>query len=141
MARYHHEPYCFYMEKEKICKKHGVTVHILDSQNYLRCKKCRVENVYKYRKNLKLKLINYYGGKCILCNYNKCYQALEFHHIDESQKSFDISDKSHYSFSQLKNEIDKCVLLCSNCHREVEYKITSLDNIRPLSLKGEAPVL
>ena len=54
-------------------------------------------------------------------SYNKCVGALEFHHIDPKTKSFEISSHS-YKFETMKNEVDKCLLLCSNCHREEHYQ-------------------
>jgi len=71
--------------------------------------------------------IDYKGGKCIVCGYNKCTWALEFHHIDPKEKEFSISDKGYTrSWDKVKIELDKCVLLCANCHREVEAGFTQL---------------
>lgn len=66
----------------------------------------------------KLKAIEYKGGKCIVCGYNKSIRALQFHHLDPTQKDFGISGTTK-SFEKLKPELDKCVLLCANCHGEV----------------------
>lgn len=55
-------------------------------------------------------------GGCKICGYNKCLEALEFHHIDPKQKDGNISRITNVD--RLNKEIDKCVLLCSNCHRE-----------------------
>lgn len=59
------------------------------------------------------------GGKCVLCGYVRCYRALEFHHVNPETKSFEIADYSR-SFDLQVAEIKKCILLCANCHREVE---------------------
>lgn len=67
---------------------------------------------------VKIKLIEYKGGKCILCDYNKCSSALHFHHLNPNEKDFSIGGKS-LSFEKLKNEVDKCILVCSNCHSEI----------------------
>lgn len=77
-------------------------------------------SVVDWRKRTKAKLVEYKGGKCQNpeCCYDKCVAALEFHHIDPAEKDFAISAKS-YSFERLKKEVDKCVMLCSNCHIEV----------------------
>lgn len=62
-----------------------------------------------------------FGGKCKLCGYNKCHRALHFHHLDPDKKSFGISEKgSTHSWDKMVEESKKCVLLCSNCHAEVE---------------------
>jgi hypothetical protein len=64
--------------------------------------------------------VEYKGGKCSSCGYNKCIAALEFHHLDPSKKDFSISSSGNTrSWNKVKEELDKCVLLCSNCHREV----------------------
>lgn len=83
-------------------------------------------NVINWKKNNKIKLIEYKGGKCQVCGYDRCENALEFHHIDPSLKSFEISNNS-FSFEKMKTEVDKCALLCSNCHREVHAKIINLN--------------
>ena len=67
------------------------------------------------RTELKERAVAYLGGKCKLCPYDRCLAALEFHH--PGQKDFEISSKS--SWEAIVPELDKCVLLCSNCHREV----------------------
>lgn len=63
-------------------------------------------------------LIDYKGGACQFCGYNKCQEALDFHHLDSKKKDFNISGGTK-SFERLKPEIDKCVLVCANCHREI----------------------
>lgn len=66
--------------------------------------------------NIKDKAVKYMGGCCLICGYNKCNRALHFHHINNFEKDFDISSKT--SWSVVKEELDKCVLLCANCHME-----------------------
>lgn len=80
------------------------------------------EAVISWRKRTKQKLIDYKGGKCHYCGYDKCIEALEFHHLDPNQKDFQISGTSK-SFDNLKQEADKCVLVCANCHREIHAGI------------------
>lgn len=82
----------------------------------------------KKRKDLKVQAINYKGGKCENCGYDKCNEALEFHHNIPSEKEFSISKTGNtYSWEKIRNEIDKCSLLCANCHREVHVKLLSLN--------------
>ncbi len=76
------------------------------------------ESVILWRKRVKLKLTEYKGGKCEVCGYDKCVRALEFHHKNPKEKDFQISGKS-LSFDKLKVEVDKCILVCSNCHCEI----------------------
>ena len=80
------------------------------------------ESVILWRKRTKKKLIEYKGGKCELCGYNKCDSALQFHHKDPTEKDFSISGRS-LSFDRLKEEVDKCMLVCSNCHAEIHENI------------------
>ena len=84
------------------------------------------EAVITWRKRTKIKLIEYKGGKCELCGYNKCTSALHFHHLNPNEKDFSISGKS-LSFEKLKSEVDKCVLVCSNCHSEIHEGITKVE--------------
>lgn len=79
--------------------------------NYIRTK--------TFRKRTKDKAIEYKGGKCIICGYNRCASAMDFHHLDPSKKDFALSQNMCKAWSKIKDELDKCVLLCSNCHREV----------------------
>lgn len=70
------------------------------------------------RRALRQQAVDYKGGCCQICGYNRCLEAFDFHHIDEQTKSFTIS--AHLtSFKAIKAELDKTVLLCANCHREV----------------------
>lgn len=83
--------------------------------------------VAKRRKKIKQLAVRYKGGKCILCGYNKCIDALQFHHKDEKNKKFGLSqDGITRSWNRTKKELDKCVLLCANCHREIHSGISQL---------------
>ena len=85
------------------------------------------EVVIWWRNRVKTKLVEYKGGKCQCCGYNRCIRALEFHHLDPSQKDFTISGKSK-SFETLKKEADKCILVCSNCHKEIHAGIRKIED-------------
>lgn len=69
----------------------------------------------------KIKAVLSLGGKCTSCEYNKNLSALEFHHIGPSTKEFalDLRVFSNLSDVKLNIELEKCELLCANCHREV----------------------
>ncbi len=83
--------------------------------------------VSKRRKNLLEKAREYKGGQCIICGYKKCSRALSFHHIDPKKKSFGIASQGiTRSWEKLQKELDKCVLVCSNCHMEIHEKVTQL---------------
>ncbi|PIS42998.1 MAG: hypothetical protein COT24_00465 [Candidatus Kerfeldbacteria bacterium CG08_land_8_20_14_0_20_40_16] len=82
--------------------------------------------VSRRRKSVRKKAIQYKGGKCILCGYNKCKQALEFHHL-KGGKGFGISAKGYTrKWENIIRELDKCVLVCANCHRELHDGLTQL---------------
>lgn len=78
------------------------------------------EAVKRWRKNTKNKLIQGMGGKCFICGYNRCNSALEFHHINPNEKDFGLASSraSIKNFNSLIKEVEKCVILCSNCHKE-----------------------
>jgi len=104
----------------KICSKHPDSEFSTPKNGgRRRCRACTVDAVVKYRRNVKLRAIEYKGGKCIRCDYNKCVAALHFHHIDPDTKEFSIGKTGvTRSWAKLKKELDKCELLCSNCHAE-----------------------
>ena len=75
------------------------------------------------RKENKLRAISLFGGKCSLCGYNKCSAALDFHHTDPNKKDDDIKDMfNKYSWETTYKELKKCILVCSNCHRELHWR-------------------
>ena len=105
----------------KKCPKHGITEHILLSNGSYKCKECRKNAVIDIRRRNKIRLVEYKGGKCEICGYNKCIDALELHHLNPNEKEFGIAGETR-SLEKLKIEADKCILLCANCHRELHSK-------------------
>lgn len=92
-----------------------------DRAEYLR------KAVSKRRKKLKEMAREYKGNKCVICGYNRCSSALDFHHKDPKKKDFSLSVRGlTRSWDKIKNEINKCVLVCANCHREIHAGITQL---------------
>ena len=111
----------------KACRKHGQTTHFPRPDGAFRCGKCASEWVIRNRRKKKEKLVAMFGGKCLICGYKKYAGALDFHHTDPKTKSFALSVKGlSYSWDSLVLEAKKCVLVCKNCHTEIEAKITSL---------------
>ncbi len=81
--------------------------------------------------------VEFKGGKCQMCGYNRCIEALEFHHTDASQKDFGLSDKGYTrSWIKIQAEIEKCVLVCANCHRELHAQ-TQLSAEKRIEKSGE----
>ena len=86
----------------------------------MRCRACRGEAVQKRRRKLKAMALEYKGGRCEMCGYSRCSEALEFHHEDPEAKEFALGHRGlTRSWEKIKQELDKCQLLCANCHREV----------------------
>jgi|GEM_PF-1188099 len=77
-----------------------------------------IQGVVTWRQRTKLRAVAYKGGRCQRCGYDRCIQALQFHHLDPNQKDFTISGKT-MAWERIRDEIDKCVLLCANCHAEL----------------------
>lgn len=111
-----------YITKE--CKRHGEVKYVLEpSRNSYRCTKCRADRVSEWRRRLKQKAIDYKGGKCEKCGYNKCNAALEFHHLNPDEKDFAIGSNGHCrKWETIKSELDKCIMVCSNCHKEINHE-------------------
>lgn len=94
------------------CAKSTVSYHLNNKDKILKRQRLK-------RKSKKQKLVDYKGGKCEMCGYDKCIEALEFHHIDPNEKEFTITVSKNYDLKSLKKESDKCMLVCANCHREI----------------------
>ena len=83
--------------------------------------------VSRRRKKLREMARDYKGGKCTTCGYNKSQRALSFHHVNPKEKDFDLSSRGlTRSWERIKKEIDKCVLLCANCHMVLHDGVTQL---------------
>ena len=118
-------------KKEKKCILCGQKF-VINTPNRQYCYNCSPKGLsaadtlrYKKRK-LKHLLIEYKGGKCQKCGYNQCEGALQFHHKDPNQKEFGLANinlnDSNFSLQKILEEVDKCELLCANCHSESHYK-------------------
>jgi len=94
--------------------------------------------VSKRRKTLRIKLVAYKGGCCILCGYNRCIDALDLHHLDASQKEFGISSGGlTRSWEKIAAEADKCILVCANCHREIHAGAVQPEQVIARGKQGE----
>lgn len=109
------------------CQIHGATEFVQRPDGSMRCKRCRSEAVSRRRRKVKAILIAEAGGVCILCGYSRSVRALEFHHLDPGEKRFGLSAQGlARSLEAMRIEARKCVLLCSNCHAEVEDGLVSV---------------
>ncbi len=75
------------------------------------------------RRSMKLQAIKMLGGKCSKCGYDRCVDALEFHHENQDEKEFKLGSGNTMSWKDYKSEAMKCILVCSNCHKEIHSKI------------------
>jgi hypothetical protein len=102
------------------CPRHGMTRHVRRKEGF-RCARCRVEQVADKRRRIKRQLVLEAGGRCELCGYDRCVAALQFHHLDRGTKRFALSQQGvARSIAEAREEAAKCMLLCANCHAEVE---------------------
>jgi len=111
------------MEKHKLikeCKIHGLTTF---NGKRPRCGRCQTAAVDKRRKKIKQMAVDLLGGCCEKCGYNKYIGALEFHHKDPSKKDFAIGKGVQLGWEKIKAEVLKCMLLCSNCHKEEHARL------------------
>lgn len=112
---------------ERRCQKHGVAKFILENRGYYRCTRCRAERVHARRKKVKELLVQEAGGRCVVCGYDRHLGALQFHHLDPAKKSFGIAHRGFTrGIASARLEVAKCVLLCANCHAEIEGGVANL---------------
>jgi len=114
-------------EKHPRWSKHPTGICSIDGCN----NKHYVHDLCKkhHAQKCKQRAVEYKGGRCQICGYAKYFGALEFHHKDPKVKDFVVGSWTHSSnqWEKIKREIDKCILVCSNCHREIHYKQFELE--------------
>lgn len=113
----------------------GFTVSLSHRKRCLACQPWRSREssgsrqgkaVMDWRRRTKLKAIRYKGGQCVICGYARCVRALVFHHLDPMEKDFGVGTGHCRAWDTLRRELDKCVLLCGNCHDEVHDGVADL---------------
>ena len=110
------------------CARHGSTQFVRrgDDKGW-RCLRCRSEAVTRRRRRVKAILVREAGGGCALCGYDRHIGALGFHHLDPDDKRFSLGDRGvARSLERAREEARKCILLCANCHAEVEAGVAGL---------------
>jgi transposase len=118
------------------CERHGDVEFALEGRGYYRCKRCRTTAVVERRRRVKVMLVAEAGGKCAVCGYDRYVGALEFHHLEPSEKRHEVGSYGvTLSLDAARVEARKCVLLCSNCHAEVEAGLTAV----PLQFRRQRP--
>jgi hypothetical protein len=103
------------------CPRHGWTrFRKVGTQTHYRCAQCVIDAVANARHRIRRTLVDEAGGKCTLCGYDRHLAALQFHHLDRATKAFTLRNGDTRSLARMRAEAAKCVLLCANCHAEVE---------------------
>ena len=92
------------------------------------CKKCRGKCQNDSNRKRKKMFVEYKGGKCEICGYSKCMAALDFHHKNPNEKDPSWEKMRKRTFNKVKEELDKCNLVCRNCHSEIHYNIDNIGN-------------
>lgn len=112
------------------CSWHTCKKPLGGNQTKYCSKKCKTKTlVNNHRCKLKDKAIHYRGGQCEICGYKNCIAALEFHHKNNKQKNFGISKSGcTRSWEKIQKELDLCILVCSNCHKEIHWKTVKAGN-------------
>jgi transposase len=125
------------IELSRRCERHGETTFIrYGAHDHYRCLLCRRERVTDRRRRVKEILVSEAGGHCQLCGYDRYLGALQFHHVDPSQKAFGLGLRGiTRSLDRCREEAAKCALLCGNCHAEVEAGVARL----PFQLSRAVP--
>lgn len=102
-----------------VVKEVGVDFRLMKRGICSWCIPCEKKRFWEQHRGFKQKCVDYKGSKCQLCGYQKCLAAMDFHHKDPSQKDYQISGIRTKPWEMVRTELDKCILLCRNCHAEL----------------------
>ena len=108
--------YCGEEDKNKMKK------HDKERFSHVVCAACHSLDTIERGRRKKILLVEYKGGCCEKCGYDKNYAAFDFHHINPKNKDPTFKNLRYWSVEKAKSEVDKCLLLCANCHREEHYQ-------------------
>jgi transposase-like protein len=118
------------------CSTHGEARHVRRADR-VRCARCAVDAVSRRRREVKRILVEEAGGACVICGYDRYVGALQFHHLDRSEKRFNLGLKGlARALDNVREEARKCVLVCANCHAEVEADVASVPPSSLHSIRG-----
>ena len=121
-VRYWLDKHELYTDKVHKCKCGEDDLKKFHPGRYSVCRRCRKQWQKNRFRNFKAKTVAYKGGCCIKCGYCKCQAALDFHHVDPKQKDPNWRKMiKNWSFEKVKKELDKCELVCRNCHAEIHH--------------------
>lgn len=113
---------------EKICHTCGKTMFRKLEIKGKSCWSCTNKNDREKKINMVKNLV---GERCWFCDYSKCWNALEFHHVDPSKKLFGLSVREmQFAWHRIEIELKKCVLACACCHREIHCGLISSEQVQ-----------
>jgi hypothetical protein len=121
------------------CPRHGVIAFHRYKRGagfVYRCKRCVGEAVTRRHRRIRALLVSEAGGRCAVCGYERCALNLHFHHVDPTAKSFDMHMGVGKALAAFREEAKKCVLVCANCHGEIEAGL--IESPSPGSVYREA---
>jgi hypothetical protein len=106
----------------RVCRRHGMAEFALYGRQRprWRCKRCIGEAVARRKRRVRRTLIDAAGSRCAICGYDRCVPNLHFHHVDPARKRLELGSHRGVSLARFMDELERCVLLCANCHGEVE---------------------
>lgn len=109
------------LQKPFLCAKCGESDPDRFYHARSRCKTCHNREQVKRVKETKQRAVEYKGGRCEKCGYDKNLAALDFHHLDPSKKDVNFKTARHWKWCRIKRELDKCIMVCRNCHAEIHH--------------------
>ena len=111
-------------ENLRVCRHHGLIVHYRlvrkGGRVNWRCRRCEGEAVTRRKQRVRRILLDEAGGRCAVCGYDRCVLNLHFHHVDRETKTMRMSSVNGRSLAAFREEAKKCILVCANCHGEIE---------------------
>jgi hypothetical protein len=110
-------------EHMRVCKRHGRIYHYRFDRRgrYVwRCRRCVGEAVTRRKQKVRRILVEEAGGRCAVCGYDRCIINMHFHHVDPATKELCMTAETGRSLGAFRQEAKKCVLVCANCHGEIE---------------------
>ena len=116
---------------EKCCDCGGENLEAYEKFNRI-CRECHRKRISRKAGKQKLQAIEYKGGKCSICGYNEFPSAMDFHHLDPKVKEFSLQRARYRPFEEIKEELDKCILVCARCHREIHATEQLVKDYKPM---------
>lgn len=105
------------------------------STSYSKCKACHAKAQADKLRTNRGEAIKLKGGKCCICGYAKHHGSLHFHHLDPAQKDPKWKSLKHKPIDEIMAELNKCCLVCANCHGEIHAGVTAPPGYSPKKMR------